>query len=279
MDPERRTPGTANSALGPARRSTRHFHVTGTYSFFARNPGDLHVADDDGPDDKAPRSSPNRKTNMSRRTADTPPARPPRAPIPDISRPDPATQETTPEHTDTLHADPARFFKPSYTQELRNLIGRIAEHHAPLLLSELADQVAHAHGWPHADGRIKDRVQRNLRQVEVHLEYGSKLFVWPQGQYADRAPFKGGPERAPRRRDLPDGDRLGRRRTQERPHARRRSPHRPLASARNGATRQKHPQLSRSVHTVGEIDPPAARTGQPDPAKPTQAMNETSPVT
>ena len=101
-----------------------------------------------------------------------------------------SSPESEGESPDGIVADPARFFDYVYTLPLRRMILNIVEREGPMPVHRLARQVAQEHGWQRTGKRIRERVEKNLGQVESHLESGA-TFVWAPGTHADRVPFRG----------------------------------------------------------------------------------------
>ena len=102
----------------------------------------------------------------------------------------PSSSEPEGESPDGIVADPARFFDDDYTLPLRRMTLGIVEREGPMPLHRLTRRVAQEHGWQRTGKRIRERVEKNLGQVECHLESGA-TFVWAPGTHADRVPFRG----------------------------------------------------------------------------------------
>ena len=102
----------------------------------------------------------------------------------------PSSPESESESPDGIVADPARFFDYAYTLPLRRMILSIVEREGPMPLHRLARRVAQEHGWQRTGKRIRERVEKNLGQVESHPESGA-MFVWAPSSHSDRVPFRG----------------------------------------------------------------------------------------
>ncbi len=90
----------------------------------------------------------------------------------------------------SVAADPDRFFDSDYAPVLCRLIRSIVDREGPITLLGLARRVTQKHGWQRTGKRIQAQVEKNLRSVECHSEFKA-VFVWAQGSYSDRVPFRG----------------------------------------------------------------------------------------
>ena len=97
--------------------------------------------------------------------------------------------------SDPLPADPDAFFEARYTATLRGIIDTVLAEKAPVALSGLARDIARLHGWQRTGRRIIDRVNAVAGQADRREEAG-RLFLWPQGGYRPRTPFRGLEDRA-----------------------------------------------------------------------------------
>ncbi|HVW54913.1 MAG TPA: DUF3320 domain-containing protein [Rhizobiaceae bacterium] len=95
--------------------------------------------------------------------------------------------------------DPDRFHEFGYRDILRGMIDAVIEQEAPLRADVLAQRVARAHGWLRTGGRIRERIDLHLRDVDKMLE-SSGEFVWKKGCVTDvldyRPPFDPGARRS-----------------------------------------------------------------------------------
>ena len=102
----------------------------------------------------------------------------------------PSDGEVASTRQDDITADPDRFFDSEYAPVLRQVIHRVVDREGPVTLHGLARRVAQEHGWQRVGRRIQEQVQKNLRSVEHHSEFGI-VFVWAPGSHSDRVPFRG----------------------------------------------------------------------------------------
>ncbi|WP_241195050.1 DUF3320 domain-containing protein [Pseudomonas chlororaphis] len=76
--------------------------------------------------------------------------------------------------------DPDRFFDPSYTPTLEQMIAYVVSEEGPVLDTELARRIARAHGWVRTGSRIRDRVDQIARsRFRSHEEEQIGFFFWP----------------------------------------------------------------------------------------------------
>ena len=108
----------------------------------------------------------------------------------DVGARRPSSPESETESPDRIVANPARFFDYVYTLPLRRMILSIVEAEGPMPLHRLARRIAQEHGWQRTGKRIRERVEKNLGQVERHPESGA-TFVWAPGTHTDRVLFRG----------------------------------------------------------------------------------------
>jgi len=94
--------------------------------------------------------------------------------------------EPTPDHgmaryriTDlsSLPADPDRFYDFDYRGTLKAMIDAVIAQEAPLRDDVLAQRIARAHGWLRTGGRIRERIDLHLRDVDRTSE-SSGIFLW-----------------------------------------------------------------------------------------------------
>lgn len=76
--------------------------------------------------------------------------------------------------------DPDRFFEPSYTATLEQMIAHVVAEEGPVLDMALARRIARAHGWVRTGSRIRDRVDQIARaRFRSHEEEQAGTFFWP----------------------------------------------------------------------------------------------------
>lgn len=80
--------------------------------------------------------------------------------------------------------NPDQFFDFAYRETLRGMIEAVIESEGPLLADVLAQRVARAHGWLRTGGRIRDRIDLQLREVSKTVE-SSGEFIWKKGSVAE----------------------------------------------------------------------------------------------
>ncbi len=95
----------------------------------------------------------------------------------------------------TPDIDPDAFFEARYLSQLRQMVDGIVAEKAPLPLTELARDIARAHGWHRTGRRIIERVEVAALHADCRAE-GQSVFVWPAGGYSDRVSFRGLGERS-----------------------------------------------------------------------------------
>lgn len=86
--------------------------------------------------------------------------------------------------------DPSAFFEDSYMSTLNSLIDRVLDEKAPMTLESLAREIARLHGWQRTGRRISERVKVAAKRADLRRE-GQQLFVWPEGRYSERVPYRG----------------------------------------------------------------------------------------
>ena len=86
--------------------------------------------------------------------------------------------------------DPERFYNDDYLPVLRAMIDEVLVAHAPLPINSLAAQIARRHGWQRTGKQINTRVQEAAAHTDQCDETG-KVFVWPQGGFTERTPYRG----------------------------------------------------------------------------------------
>jgi hypothetical protein len=79
-----------------------------------------------------------------------------------------------------LNPAPERFHDFDYRHTLKAMIDRSVETEAPVRSDILAQRIARAHGWLRTGGKIRERIDLYLRDVERTQE-SSGEFVWKKG--------------------------------------------------------------------------------------------------
>ena len=116
----------------------------------------------------------------------------PALPVPSPSFSTPDTLDITP--------DADRFFDADYTPILTGMIARIVDSEAPLTVTMVVRQIAKAHGWQRAGGRIRERVMDCIGAAEIR-DAEETPFLWAQGTYAPTISFRPALQRTAR--DIP----------------------------------------------------------------------------
>lgn len=86
-------------------------------------------------------------------------------------------------------ADPDQFFEFGYRDILRRMIEAIIETESPLRTDILAQRLARAHGWLRTGGRIRERIDLHLRDLDRTVE-SSGEFIWKKGVVSDILPYR-----------------------------------------------------------------------------------------
>lgn len=86
-------------------------------------------------------------------------------------------------------ADPDQFFEFGYRDILRRMIEAIIETESPLRTDILAQRLARAHGWLRTGGRIRERIDLHLRDLDRTAE-SSGEFIWKKGAVSDILPYR-----------------------------------------------------------------------------------------
>lgn len=79
-----------------------------------------------------------------------------------------------------FHAQPNRFHEFDYRGTLRAMVDAVMDAEAPLREEVLAQRIARAHGWLRTGGKIRERIQLHLRELERTNE-SSGEFLWKPG--------------------------------------------------------------------------------------------------
>jgi very-short-patch-repair endonuclease len=80
----------------------------------------------------------------------------------------------------SFKADPDLFYEFAYRTTLNGMIEAVIDTEAPLPADVLAQRVARVHGWLRTGGRIRERINLHLRDVEMTTE-SSGDFIWKKG--------------------------------------------------------------------------------------------------
>ncbi|MBZ9708628.1 DUF3320 domain-containing protein [Mesorhizobium sp. ESP7-2] len=76
--------------------------------------------------------------------------------------------------------DPEQFFEFSYGTILRGMIEAVVDMESPLRSDVLAQRIARVHGWLRTGGRIRERIDLHLRDLDRTQE-SSGEFIWKKG--------------------------------------------------------------------------------------------------
>ncbi|WP_031256512.1 DUF3320 domain-containing protein [Mesorhizobium sp. L48C026A00] len=85
--------------------------------------------------------------------------------------------------------DPEQFFEISYGTTLRGIIEAVVDTESPLRSDVLAQRIARVHGWLRTGGRIRERIDLNLRDLDRTQE-SSGEFIWKKGGLSDLLPYR-----------------------------------------------------------------------------------------
>ncbi|MGX9181809.1 DUF3320 domain-containing protein [Mesorhizobium sp. BHbdii] len=85
--------------------------------------------------------------------------------------------------------DPEQFFEFSYGTTLRGMIEAVVDVESPLRSDVLAQRIARVHGWLRTGGRIRERIDLNLRDLDRTQE-SSGEFIWKKGGLSDLLPYR-----------------------------------------------------------------------------------------
>ncbi|WP_348633093.1 DUF3320 domain-containing protein, partial [Mesorhizobium sp. M2A.F.Ca.ET.039.01.1.1] len=80
--------------------------------------------------------------------------------------------------------NPEQFFEFAYGTTLRGMIEAVVEVESPLRADVLAQRIARAHGWLRTGGRIRERIDLHLRDVDRTQE-SSGEFIWKKGAVSE----------------------------------------------------------------------------------------------
>ncbi|MDF2810850.1 MAG: helicase [Microvirga sp.] len=86
-------------------------------------------------------------------------------------------------------ADPERYHDLDYRDTLRAMIAAVIDQEGPLRADILAQRIARAHGWLRTGGKIRERIDLLLREVDTTSE-SSGLFVWKKGSVAELLEYR-----------------------------------------------------------------------------------------
>lgn len=85
--------------------------------------------------------------------------------------------------------NPEQFFEFSYGTTLRGMIEAVVDMESPLRSDVLAQRIARVHGWLRTGGRIRERIDLNLRDLDRTKE-SSGEFIWKKGGLSDLLPYR-----------------------------------------------------------------------------------------
>ncbi|TJV46258.1 MAG: DUF3320 domain-containing protein [Mesorhizobium sp.] len=88
-----------------------------------------------------------------------------------------------------FRADPEQFFEFSYRTTLQGMVDAIVETESPVRADVLAQRIARAHGWLRTGGRIRERIDLHLRDLDLTQE-SSGEFIWKKGLVSDSVPYR-----------------------------------------------------------------------------------------
>ncbi|TPI28316.1 DUF3320 domain-containing protein [Mesorhizobium sp. B3-2-1] len=80
--------------------------------------------------------------------------------------------------------NPEQFFEFSYGTILRGMIEAVIDMESPLRSDVLAQRIARVHGWLRTGGRIRERIDLHLRDLDRTQE-SSGEFIWKKGAITD----------------------------------------------------------------------------------------------
>ncbi len=83
-----------------------------------------------------------------------------------------------------MNADPEQFFAFTYRTVLRAMVEAVVTAEAPLRADVLAQRIARAHGWARTGGRIRERIDLHLGDLDVTHET-SGAFLWKKGSVCE----------------------------------------------------------------------------------------------
>jgi very-short-patch-repair endonuclease len=88
-----------------------------------------------------------------------------------------------------FRADPDQFFEFGYRATLLGMIETVIETESPLRTDVLAQRIARVHGWLRTGGRIRERIDLYLRDLDRTQE-SSGEFIWKKGNVSDLLPYR-----------------------------------------------------------------------------------------
>nr|WP_267213506.1 DUF3320 domain-containing protein [Chelatococcus asaccharovorans] len=93
--------------------------------------------------------------------------------------------------TDLSHfqADPSQFYEFGYRDTLKAMVDAVVETESPLRADVLAQRIARAHGWLRTGGKIRERIDLHLRDLERTME-SSGEFIWGKGSVSNTLPYR-----------------------------------------------------------------------------------------
>lgn len=99
-------------------------------------------------------------------------------------------------------AEPDRFYDFAYRDTLRAMVGAVIETESPLRTDILCQRIARAHGWLRTGGKIRERIDMHLRDLD-RTEESSGEFIWKSGEVTDTRAYRA-PANDDARRAIPD---------------------------------------------------------------------------
>jgi hypothetical protein len=88
-----------------------------------------------------------------------------------------------------LTAEPERFHDFDYRHTLKAMINYVLATEGPVRSDSLVQRITRAHGWARAGGKIRERIDMYLRDVERTVE-SSGEFLWKKDTLADRIDYR-----------------------------------------------------------------------------------------
>ena len=94
-----------------------------------------------------------------------------------------------------FRADPDAFYELGYRDTLRSMVEAVIEAESPVRADILAQRISRAHNWLRTGGRIRERIDLHLKDVDRTVE-SSGEFIWRKGAVVDILPYRrpGSPE-------------------------------------------------------------------------------------
>lgn len=102
----------------------------------------------------------------------------------------------------TISALPDQFYEFSYRTTLRAIVDAVMDAEGPLREDVLAQRIARAHGWLRTGQRIREQIDRHLKDFDRTTE-SSGIFIWEKGTVADCVSYRP-PSSLEHRRAIPE---------------------------------------------------------------------------